>query len=87
MGRAQNTIHSRLCKGVRPRLSCLHWAAGTRGGLGQGSNPTKNHRAFDWLDDFLTLWIFCDASSNVGRIGNPTYAVPPDVLIYHGDSQ
>jgi flagellar biosynthetic protein FliO len=36
------------------------------------------------------LWfsgIFRDAPPNVGRIANPTYAAPPDMLVYHGNSQ
>ena len=28
-----------------------------------------------------------DALPDVGRIGNPTYAAPPDMLVYHGKSQ
>jgi hypothetical protein len=31
--------------------------------------------------------IFRDAPPNVGRIANPTYAAPPDMLVYHGNSQ
>jgi len=31
--------------------------------------------------------IFRDAPPNVGRIANPTYAAPPDMLPNHGDSQ
>jgi hypothetical protein len=31
--------------------------------------------------------IFRDAPPNVGRIANPTYAAPPDMLVYHGNFQ
>jgi hypothetical protein len=48
-----------------------------------------------WTADFLAVhffyfWfsgIFRDAPPNVGRIANPTYAAPPDILVYHGNSQ
>jgi hypothetical protein len=38
--------------------------------------------------DKKRLYGICrDTPPNVGRIANPTYAVPPDVLANHGDSQ
>jgi hypothetical protein len=44
------------------------------------------------IDDYrnMVYWfsgIFRDAPPNVGRIANPTYAAPPDMLVYHGNSQ
>jgi hypothetical protein len=62
-----------FCSGVIYVFSCFRVSVSTRLHVYQST--------------FWFSGIFRDAPPNVGRIANPTYAAPPDMLVYHGNSQ